>query len=81
MVWDASQVRLPGAIVVAKGPRQFERVTDAEGRFRMVRLPAGQYEVSAQFPGFATEVKGVEVRLGEIENLRFTLSLAVINEE
>ena len=81
VVLDASQEPLPGAEVVAEQFERFTDVTDSEGRFRMDFLPLGQYEVSAQFIGYATEVKGVEVRLGEIENLRFTLSIAEINEE
>ena len=82
VVLDASQERLPGAVVVAKGPEQFKRITDSDGRFRMLLLPLGQYEVSARLVGFATEViKGVEVRLGETANLRFTLSLSDSGEE
>ena len=38
--------------------------TDSQGRFRFAYLPAGDYELSVQVPGFAENVRNVTLSLG-----------------
>jgi hypothetical protein len=56
-VVDASGAALPGATVAVKGTTASrEVVTDAEGFYRAVSLPAGTYSVTVSLAGFKTKV-------------------------
>jgi len=64
-ITDSSGGALPGATVTARNldtgvPRV--AVTDDAGRFRMVALPAGAYDVHAELSGFQSAVRS-SVRL------------------
>jgi hypothetical protein len=61
---------------IAKGLR-FTTVTDSAGQYRLTGLPPGIYDVSAQSPGFATQIqKGLEVNVGGTAILDFHLKVA-----
>ena len=73
---------LPGATVAATNlATQNTRtaVTDREGRFALLALPVGTYDVSISFPGFATHtVKGTTLALGARVQLDVVLQLATL---
>jgi carboxypeptidase family protein/TonB-dependent receptor-like protein len=83
-VTDEHQGALPGVTVEAKGPAlQGSRtaVTDATGTYRLTLLPPGDYTVSFQLSGFATESRpDVVVRLGKDTTLDAALRPAVAEE-
>ena len=85
VVSDSSGGVLPGATVVARHPDTgftSERVTDADGRFFLPALATGDWEVSAQLPGFRrATVTGVSLELGGTVELAFGLSLDTLSEE
>lgn len=72
---------LPGASVtlLGSGERRFE-VTDGTGSFTFRDVPAGQYEVSAQLPGFAEAATTITVGAGSVDVPRLTLGTATIND-
>ena len=55
-----SGVALAGAEVVLSGPNRSAR-TDANGEFRLSRIPAGEHIVNVRMPGFAPKVDTMEV--------------------
>jgi hypothetical protein len=56
--------------------------TDATGVFRFASVPPGYYEVTASLPGFvAQKYERVEVLLGQIKRLEFTLAVAGVTEQ
>ena len=74
---DTSGAAIPGASVEAKntGTGAVRRtVTDEQGRFRVVDLPIGEYEVQASHPGFQTILrKGVLLTVGSDPVVDFSL--------
>src|SRR5438132_5072896 len=57
---DPSGAVLPKATVTALDPQTGLRrtaVTDANGQFRLTGLPPSVYEVTAELPGFSTEIR------------------------
>ena len=66
-VFDASGAVIPGATVSVRSDSQgFDRAasTDAEGRYQVVSIPAGTYEVTASAAGFT--VARVEAQIFEV---------------
>ncbi len=66
-VSDASGAAFPEATIRVQNPSTgFERVvaTDGEGRYQVFGIPAGPYHVSAEAPGFTTEI--VEAMVFEV---------------
>jgi hypothetical protein len=55
-----SGAALAGAEVVVNGPNRAAR-TDANGEFRLSRIPAGEHIVQVRMPGFAPKVDTIEV--------------------
>jgi outer membrane receptor protein involved in Fe transport len=56
--------------------------TDGEGRYRMVNLEPGQYEVRAELPGFRTAIRsGVAVTVGGTTELNLAMSVGQLEEE
>ena len=50
-------------------------MTDSTGQFRVAGLPPATYDISAEMPGFATEIrKGVTVAIGQTVISDFKLS-------
>ncbi|MEE8128875.1 MAG: carboxypeptidase-like regulatory domain-containing protein, partial [Vicinamibacterales bacterium] len=73
VVRDESSGVLPGATVVAVHPASgfmVERVTDLDGRFFMSSLPIGEWDVTAELPGFRRAVQtGVVLAIGRTIDL------------
>src|ERR1043165_5447548 len=65
-VVDAQGARVAGATVLVEG-NAFSRTvsTDAEGRYRIIQVPAGTYSITTSAPNFATE---------KSENVKVTLT-------
>src|SRR4051794_26319527 len=83
IVKDSSGAVLPGATVEARsaGSGVLTATSDATGNFRFPSVLPGVYEVSATLSGFkAGKVSNVEVRLGSIKSVDFSLSLATMSE-
>ena len=58
-----------------------EVLTDASGRYRIVFLPPGSYEVTAEMPGFATVTQsGITVLVGGTATVDLTLKVAPVAE-
>ena len=65
---------LPTAQVVIVGT-DLGAATDLEGRYRIIGVPVGEYEVEARFVGFETEtVLGVQVSSGYATQQDFELA-------
>src|SRR6266540_2858871 len=84
-VVDASGSSLPGVTVVAKNTAtNFEQttVTDRTGRFRIVLLPLGPYNVTASLVGFGTYVqKGLDLGVGQTLTVPVTMKQAAVSEQ
>src|SRR5689334_5389259 len=78
-VEDASKALIPGVMVSATNVNTgvvSTAITNETGAYNIPALVPGQYKVSAELPGFQTEVKtGVE--LGNAQQLRLNFSLPV----
>jgi Carboxypeptidase regulatory-like domain len=58
---------------------QRKAITDADGQYRLTGLAPAMYELTAQLPGFSTEVrKAVEVRLGQTVTIDFQLRVSAV---
>src|SRR5579862_132538 len=83
-VLDIQGAAAPGATVTAKSPNTgFTRteVSDSEGVYRLIALPVGTYDVTAELRGFATITdKGVEVNVGQTQTIEFKLKVAPVAE-
>lgn len=69
---DANGSVLPGVTVTIHNTgtnADRVQVTDSEGRFRAPSLPPGQYEVQADFPGFAQHVVIVTLAAGQTRRI------------
>jgi hypothetical protein len=84
-VTDASGAALPGVTVTAKNTAtNFEQTTttDRNGRFRLVLLPLGPYQVTANLEGFARYVeKGLDLGVGQTLRVPITLKQAAVSEQ
>jgi carboxypeptidase family protein/TonB-dependent receptor-like protein len=70
---DAQGGRLPGATVQA--------VTDGEGRFSILNVRPGPYDITATMSGFKTEQqKDIPVQLGEQKQVEFKLEVQALTE-
>ena len=84
VVRDAQQGVLPGAGVVAvhvpTGTR-YEVFTRDDGRFDLLNVQVGPYELEVAMGGFGTQsLSGVVVTLGEATEVPVTLQLATLTE-
>ena len=81
---DTSGAAIPGASVEAKntGTGAVRRtVTDEQGRFRVVDLLIGEYEVQASHPGFQTILrKGILLTVGSDPVVDFSLPVGQAQE-
>ena len=84
VVKDSSGAVLPGATVEAKsaGSGVLSTTSDGSGNFRFPSVLPGIYEVSATLSGFKSgKVSDVEVKLGSIKSVEFSLQLASMTEQ
>ena len=71
---DQNGTPLPGASVLIVGT-SLGAATDADGLYRIIGIPVGRYEVTAQFIGYQTfSIQNVEIRSGYTTTLDFTLA-------
>ena len=84
VVSDVQGGVLPGAIVTALHTptgTNYEGVTDAEGRFTILNMRVGPYDVKVVMSGFREEtLKAIDVKLGETTPVIFKLQVATITE-
>lgn len=71
---DANGGALPGVTVIVRTPqrREFQAVTDAQGRYRLT-VPAGSLSLRVVLSGFRAAEKSVTVEPGQSLNVDFTL--------
>ena len=84
VVRDAQQGVLPGAGVVAvhvPTGTEYEVFTRADGRFDLLNVQVGPYDLEVAMSGFGTQsLSGVVVTLGEATEVPVTLQLAALTE-
>lgn len=84
IVTDEGYNALPGVTVEATSPATIEKSstkTDEEGRFQLLNLPAGVYEVTFSLPGFKTvKRKGFIDQSGSTFDYIVTMKLATTEE-
>lgn len=84
IIKDSQGGVLPGVTVDARSAQGAvtSTVTDGRGAYRFPSLLPGKYDVSAQIPGFKTnKVESVELLLGQIKSIDFSLQVAGVAEE
>lgn len=81
---DESKAVLPGVTVTVTQVdtgRQFMNISNENGGYRMVGLPAGRYDVQADLPGFAaTVLKGIELLVGQNATVPLTMKVATLDQ-
>lgn len=81
---DQSGGVLPGATVTAKNDETgLTRlaISEAEGGYRLAALPPGTYTITAELPGFNTEVrKGLTLVIDQTATVDFSLAPATLQE-
>jgi hypothetical protein len=84
VVMDAQGGVLPGATVTALHTptgTSYEGVTDEEGRFNILNVRVGPYDISANMSGFRPEtLSAIEVKLSEQSTVGFKLQVAAVTE-
>ena len=84
LVTDATNAVLPGAVVTATNIETNQSrvaISQNDGRFSILALPPGTYQVSVDLPSFARAVReGVTLALGAQVDLAFSLQLAGTTE-
>jgi len=83
-VVDQQGAAIPGVTVTAKSPTTgFTRTetSDNEGLYRLSALPVGNYEVTAELPGFASVVqKDIIVAVAQTTSIDFSMKIASVAE-
>ncbi len=83
-ITDEQGGALPGVTVAARSEvliQPVTSVTDAEGYYRLINLPPGTYEVSADLSGFAAfKRQGVLVRAGSNFQVDIAMKIAALSE-
>jgi hypothetical protein len=84
VITDAQGGVLPGAAVLATHTptgTTYDGVTDAQGRYSLLNVRVGPYNVTVSMGGFKPETQlGIDVRLGEQKKVDFTLQLETVAE-
>jgi TonB family protein len=82
-LYDPSGAAVPNAKALLYDPdtnSKFETTTTADGRFAFETLPAGQYILRVQSPGFATLFREFNVKADSKVDRGLTLSLGKVKE-
>ncbi|HEY4358042.1 MAG TPA: TonB-dependent receptor [Acidobacteriaceae bacterium] len=78
-VLDPTGAAVPNISVHALEPstnQTYTTQTDAQGRFRLLFLPIGQYRISAQASGFAEATRQIELTVGSAFDVTLQLAMA-----
>ena len=78
-VLDPAGAAVPRTSVTAleSGTNQtYATQTDAQGRFRLLFLPIGQYRISSQAPGFERAAREIELTVGSAFDITLQLGMA-----
>ncbi len=70
----------PIKFVSAASGKPYETRTDGTGRFSITNLPAGEYQVEIQKPGFKRILAGVKLKPGQAGSGEFVLQLGMLKE-
>src|SRR5690348_12742120 len=85
IVTDASGAAVSGATVSVKDLRtavQRATVTDAAGRYQILAVPVGEYEIAVKKQGFAEEVRrGVQLAVGQDATVDLRLSVGEVSQQ
>ena len=83
-VEDATKAVIPGATVVARNLAtnlQWTGVSGAAGEFTIPNLPPGQYNVTAEKPGFRKlEETGIELQIDQTLRLVLTMQVGAVDQ-
>ena len=77
---DQTGAALPGARVILRGATDQEGRSGPAGDFAFRSLPDGDYELSAEFDGFAPARRTVRVQSGQRVTVTLTLGIANLEE-
>ena len=80
---DETGAVVPGATVTATNLQRdvsASVVSDDEGRFELLQLPAGDYQIDALVPGFSRQTANATVVAGGSETLNLTLEILPLTE-
>ena len=80
---DETNAVVPGVTVTATNLEtdiSSSVASDGQGRFQLLQLPAGDYEVNAIVPGFRTQTATVTVVVGGMQTLDITLEILPLAE-
>src|SRR6266446_5596452 len=84
-VHDASGAGIPGVKVVVKNTETGvtrSAITDGDGAYEVLSLPAGAYQVEASLQGFTTELRqGIALTVGASISVNFSLSVGDVVEK
>ncbi len=84
-VTDPSGAAVSGAALTVKDVHtevQRDTVTDAAGRYQVLALPVGEYEIAVKKPGFAEEVRrGVQLAVGQDATVDLRLSVGEVSQQ
>jgi len=76
---------LPGVEIILTSPKLMGNrvtITNAQGKYRFVALPYGEYSIEARLEGFTTVKKtGIDVAVGKTVSVDFAMTLGKITEK
>ncbi len=84
-VTDPSGAAVTSAAVVVRDMHtevQRDTATDASGRYQLLALPVGEYEISVKKQGFAEEIRrGIELAVGQDATVDLRLQVGEVNQQ
>lgn len=84
-VTDPSGAAVSGAAVTVKDMHtevQRDTVTDAAGRYEILALPVGEYEIAVKKQGFAEEVRrGIQLAVGQDATVDLRLNVGEVSQQ
>src|SRR5436190_9247378 len=83
VVRDRTDAVVAGAAVEMRNHatnQQWQTQSDARGRFRVLYLPVGEYQLSVQLAGFATAHANLTLVVGDQFDVPIVLDAAGVNE-
>jgi hypothetical protein len=85
VITDASGARVPSAAVTVKNVETGavrSTVSDEVGRYQVLALPVGEYEISASKSGFQEQIRsGIHLVVGQEAGVDLTLGVGAVKEQ